>query len=149
MPRFEQVRFLEKCANSLAMPEHAYSRFSNETSPFANSTNQLTQPSSLFLCPSYISAAYHSLSTTPFLFQAGAGQKDPKKGQLVVTWMIMGIYISELILRIYALHPHLFFQRWYNWFDFVVSYEKMYEKGREKNIYIQIYILRSIKKGSE
>lgn len=56
--------------------------------------------------------------------------------------MIMGIYISELILRIYALHPHLFFQRWYNWFDFVVSYEKMYEKGREKNIYIQIYILK-------
>lgn len=107
------------------MPEHAYSRFSNETSPFANSTNQLTQPSSLFLCPSYISAAYHSLSTTPFLFQAGAGQKDPKKGQLVVTWMIMGIYISELILRIYALHPHLFFQRWYNWFDFVVSYENV------------------------
>jgi hypothetical protein len=39
---------------------------------------------------------------------------------LLLTWAILGVYIAEIVLRVYAYYPKLFFTKWFNLFDFFV-----------------------------
>jgi hypothetical protein len=49
------------------------------------------------------------------------GRESSSAGSEAVTWIILALYISELVLRMFALHPYLFFTKIWNWFDFLVS----------------------------
>lgn len=53
--------------------------------------------------------------------QLGSPNMDtPTAGMLIITWAVLGVYIAEIILRIYAYYPKLFFTKWFNLFDFFI-----------------------------